>query len=57
MVIGNGRAARYDIELDHDRATIQYAVRHLDLERMAVEVEAFAAALARDLIEPIDFAR
>jgi hypothetical protein len=57
MVIGDGRAARYDIELDQDRATIQHALRHLDLERMAFEVETFAVALSRDLNEPADFAR
>jgi hypothetical protein len=57
MVIGDGRAARYDIELDQDRATIRHALRRLDLERMALEVETFAVALSRDLIEPADFAR
>ena len=30
--------------------------QRLDRERMAAEVETFAAALSRDLIEPADFA-
>ena len=55
-VVDNTRAARYDVELDGDMATIRRSLRNLDLARMAIEVEAFAAALADDLIEPADFA-
>ena len=55
-VIDNTRAARYDVELDGDMAVIKRSLRHLDLARMAVEVEAFAAALSHDIIEPADFA-
>jgi hypothetical protein len=55
-VIDNTRAARYDVELDGDLAVIKRSLRHLDLARMAVEVEAFAAALSHDIIEPADFA-
>jgi hypothetical protein len=57
LVIGNGRAARFDVELDVDMASISRELRSLDLERMTAEVDAFAAALARDLVEPADFAR
>ena len=49
-------AARFDVELDGDRARSAARCRRLDLERMAAEVETFAAALSRDLIEPADFA-
>jgi hypothetical protein len=56
-VIHDRRAARYDLELDLDRDVIARAVRRLDLELMAESADAFVAALARDLIEPADFAR
>ena len=49
------RAARFDTELNSDQAFIRRAAERLDLERMAVEVETFAIALSRDLIEPADF--
>ena len=56
-VIPNSRAARYDIELDGDQAVLRRSLQRLDLERMTAEVEAFCAALARDLVEPADFVR
>jgi hypothetical protein len=34
---------------------IRRMLERLDLERMALEVETFATALSRDLIEPADF--
>ena len=52
--VDNSRAARFDMELDGD--AIRRTLSSLDLERMAAEVEMFAAALSRDLIEPADFA-
>jgi hypothetical protein len=55
-VISDDRAARYDVELDSDASAIARALERLDLERMATDAETFAAALARDLIEPADFA-
>jgi len=55
LVIDDRRAARYDIELDDDAAAMNRMLRRLDRERMAAEVEAFAIALERDLIEPADF--
>ena len=54
-IVDDVRAARYDIELDRDVAVIQSALRELDLERMALEADAFVAALSRNLIEPADF--
>ena len=56
-VITNRRAERLDVELDGDMYVLRQALRSLDLERMTAEVEAFAAALDRDLVEPADFAR
>lgn len=53
--IENSRAARFDTELDCDQAFIRRTAERLDLERMAAEVETFAIALSRDLIEPADF--
>jgi hypothetical protein len=55
LEIHDSRASRYDVELDDDRASMRRALERLDLERMAVEVETFAIALSRDLIEPADF--
>jgi hypothetical protein len=55
-VVCDDRAARYDMELDADVSAITRALERLDLERMAIDAETFAAALARDLIEPADFA-
>lgn len=54
--VPDSRAAWFDSELDGDQRAIRRTLSRLDLERMAVEVETFAAALSRDLIEPADFA-
>jgi hypothetical protein len=55
-VMPDARAARYDMELNSDRADIQRTLDRLDRERMQREVESFAIALSRDLIAPADFA-
>ena len=55
LEIEDARAHRFDIELDADRMVIRRTLERLDLERMALEVETFTAALSRDLIEPADF--
>ena len=55
MEIDNARASRFDYELDADRDFIRRGLERLDLERMEAEVETFAIALSRDLIEPADF--
>ncbi len=52
----NDEAAVWDVELDRQSAVIERAVQRLDRERMSAEVEAFAAALRRDLIDAADFA-
>jgi hypothetical protein len=56
-IIHNTRAARYDTELNHDERVLLQSLRKLERERMAADVEAFVAALDRDLIHPADFAR
>jgi hypothetical protein len=56
-VIHNTRAARYDIELNRDEHILVQSLRKLERERMAADVEAFVAALDRDLVGPADFAR
>jgi hypothetical protein len=55
-VVSHARAALLDIELERDAASIRRSLEEFDLERMALYAETFAAALARDLIEPADFA-
>jgi hypothetical protein len=55
-IVADCRAWRYDAELDADFSAISRALQRLDLERMAIDLETFTAALARDLIEPADFA-
>jgi len=55
-VIPNGRATRFDVELDLDQAVLRDELRRLDLERMAEEADMLSAALARDLVGPEDFA-
>jgi hypothetical protein len=56
-VVANDRARRFDVELDNDVNVIERSLRRLEREHMEADVKAFVAALARDLIEPVDFAR
>jgi hypothetical protein len=56
-VIHNTRAARYDIELNRDERILIESLLKLERERMVADVEAFVAALDRDLIRPADFVR
>ena len=53
--VHDSRAATFDMQLDEDQYAIRKTLDRLDRERMAAEVETFAAALS-DLIEPADFA-
>ena len=57
VTVANADAQRFGDTLDTAEREIQRAVARLDAERMAGEVEVFAAALERDLIEPADFCR
>jgi hypothetical protein len=53
----NTQAARWDGALDSHVWLIEHAIRRLDRERMAMEVDAFVAALRADMIGPADFCR
>ena len=57
VVVADAVAARYGRELDAVENALGRTVRELDCERMAHEAEAFAQALARDLIDADDFGR
>ena len=56
VTVADDVAKRFGEDLDRAERQIERAVRELDGERMAVEVEAFAVALERDLIGADDFA-
>ena len=55
--VANRVAERFGADLDAAEREIERAVARSDAERMAGEVEVFAAALERDLIDPADFCR
>ena len=55
VTVANDVAQRFGDRLDSAENEIRRAAGRLDAERMAGEVEVFAAALERDLIEPADF--
>ena len=57
VTVANRIAQRFGDDLDAAEQEIKRMVARLDAERMASEVEVFAAALARDLIDPADFCR
>ena len=56
VTVCNEVAKRFGADLDAAQQEIDRAVRQLDEERMAGEVEVFAQALQRDLIDAGDFA-
>jgi hypothetical protein len=53
----NEEAEAFDVELDRQTAPIARALERLDRERVTAEVEAFVAALQRDLVDAGDFDR
>ena len=55
--VADAVARRFGDSLDTAESEMARAAARLDAERMAGEVEVFAAALERDLIEPADFCR
>jgi uncharacterized Zn finger protein len=57
VTVANPIAQRFGDTLDEAERDIRRVVARLDAERMASEVEMFAAALERDLIDPADFCR
>jgi hypothetical protein len=56
VTVPNAVAERYDDELAEGARAISRAARRLEMERIAAEADAFAAALRHGLIEPADFA-
>ena len=57
VTVADPIAQRFGNELDAAEQEIERAAARLDAERMASEIEVFAAALERDLIAPADFCR
>jgi hypothetical protein len=57
VTVGDDVATRFNADLDAALEEIDRAARSLDEERMADEIEIFAQALARDLIDAGDFTR
>jgi hypothetical protein len=57
MTISPAAADRLTATLDTGLIAIERDLEAVDRERMAAQVEAFAEALARDLIDPQDFER
>jgi hypothetical protein len=55
-VITNAAAAALDCRLDAQAEVIRQEFERMERERMADQVDAFIAALHRDLIAPADFA-
>ena len=55
--VSNADAERYEAALHSRASIISRALRKLEIERMATEVESFVTALQRDLIDAADFAR
>lgn len=57
VTVSDSIAQRFDASLETAAKEIKRAAARLDTERMASEVEVFAAALERNLIYPADFRR
>jgi hypothetical protein len=55
--VSNADAERYEAALHSRASIISRALRRLEIDRMAAEVESFVTALQRDLIDAADFAR
>jgi hypothetical protein len=55
VVVSNAHAARYDVELDRQMATMSCAAQRLDAERMADEARAFVLALHANQVVAADF--
>ena len=51
------QASAFECAVARDIVAIDRALRDLESERMAAQADAFAAALARDLIDASDFSR
>ena len=57
VFVTSEQASAFERDVARDIAAIDRALRDLDSERMAAQADAFAAALAGDLIDASDFSR
>jgi hypothetical protein len=55
VVVSDGVAKRYDLDLQGGMSEILAALRREDRDRMASEARVFIAALEHDLIDAVDF--
>ena len=55
VFVTSEQAAAFECDIERDIVAINRALRVLESERMAAQADAFAAALARDLIDASDF--
>ena len=55
VFVTSEQASAFECDVARDIVTITRALRELETERMAAQADAFAAALARDLIDASDF--
>ena len=55
VIVSDGVAKRYDLDLAHGMAEIAAALAREDRDRMAAEAHVFIAALENDLIDAGDF--
>jgi hypothetical protein len=57
VIAADAVALAYEQDIDRGAAEIRTVLTRLDRARMSAQVDAFAAALQRDLIDAADFAR
>jgi hypothetical protein len=55
VIVSDDVLGRFDADVERGRAAIATDRAALDRERMVRQVDAFTAALQRDLIDPGDF--
>lgn len=55
VVVSDGEAERYDLDLQRGMSEIAAALSREDRDRMAAEARVFIAALEHDLIDAVDF--
>jgi hypothetical protein len=56
VIVTNEHASEFECDVARDIAAITRGLERLDSERLLAQADAFAAALARDLIDASDFA-
>ena len=55
VVVSDGAARRYEVDLERGMSEIAAALTRQDRDRMAAEARVFIAALEHDLIDAVDF--